>query len=88
MQNARCGYVLMPDCMFDPGFNPLDPSTHISCTPITIYIQIIAGRHLVRTGRGICSPLVEVEVVGIDADWAKFKTSTCSECTLHTFEIW
>jgi len=49
-----------------------------SCTPITISIQIIGGRHLVRTGRGICSPLVEVEVVGIDADWAKFRTSTNS----------
>lgn len=79
MQNGRCGYVLMPDCMFDPGFNPLDPSTHISCTPITIHLEIIAGRHLVRTGRGICSPLVEVEVLGIDADWAKFKCSTCSK---------
>ena len=32
-----------------------------------------------RQGRGICSPLVEVEVCGIDSDWAKFKTSTCSE---------
>lgn len=79
LQNGRCGYVLMPDCMFELGFNPLDPSTQTSCTPITISIQIIGGRHLVRTGRGICSPLVEVEVVGIDSDWAKFRTSTNSE---------
>ena len=79
MQNGRSGYVLMPDCLFDPGFNPLDPSTHMSCTPITIHIQILGGRHLIRTGRGICSPLVEVEVLGIDNDWSKFKTSTCSE---------
>lgn len=79
MQNAKCGYVLMPDCLFDPGFNPLDPSTHMSCTPITIHIQILGGRHLIRTGRGICSPLVEIEVLGIDADWSKFKTSTCSK---------
>ena len=79
MQNARCGYVLMPDCLFDSGFNPLDPSTHVSCTPVTITFQIIGGRHLVRTGRGICSPLVDMEVIGIDADRSKFKTSTCSK---------
>ena len=80
MQNGRCGFVLMPDCMFEPGFNPMDTTTHTKATPITFTIQVIGGRHLIRTGRGICSPLVEVEVCGIDADWAKFRTSTCSEC--------
>ena len=79
MQNGKCGYVLMPDCMFEPGFNPMDTTTHTGTTPITLTIQIIGGRHLVRQGRGICSPLVEVEVCGIDADWAKFRTSTCSK---------
>ena len=79
MQNGKSGYVLMPDCMFEPGFNPMDTTTHTGCTPITLTIQIIGGRHLVRQGRGICSPLVEVEVCGIDADWAKFRTSTCSK---------
>ena len=79
MQNGKCGYVLMPDCMFEPGFNPMDTTTHTGCTPITLTIQIIGGRHLVRQGRGICSPLVEVEVCGIDADWAKFRTSTQSK---------
>jgi hypothetical protein len=65
--------------MFEPGFNPMDTTTHTGCTPITLTIQIIGGRHLVRQGRGICSPLVEVEVCGIDADWAKFRTSTQSK---------
>ena len=83
MQNGRCGYVLMPDCMFEPGFNPMDTTTHTKTTPITLTIQIIGGRHLVRQGRGICSPLVEVEVCGIDADWAKFRTSTCSKLNIH-----
>ena len=85
MQNGRCGYVLMPDCMFEPGFNPLDMTTHTGTTPITLTIQIIGGRHLVRQGRGICSPLVEVEVCGIDADWAKFRTSTCSKSVYFPF---
>ena len=79
LQNGRCGYVLKPDCMLEPGFNPLDTTTHTKATPITLTIQIIGGRHLIRPSRGICSPLVEVEVCGIDADWAKFRTSTCSK---------
>ena len=79
MQNGRCGYVLMPDCMFEPGFNPMDTTTHTRTAPITLTIQIIGGRHLVRQGRGICSPLVEVEVSGIDADYAKFRTTTSSK---------
>ena len=79
MQNGRCGYVLMPDCMFEPGFNPMDTTTHIKTTPITLIIEILAGRHLIRQGRGICSPLVEVEVCGIEADDATFRTPTCSK---------
>ncbi|XP_064393377.1 1-phosphatidylinositol 4,5-bisphosphate phosphodiesterase gamma-1-like [Halichondria panicea] len=78
-QNGGSGFVLMPDCMFEPGFNPVDTTTHTKATPITLTIQIIGGRHLIRPGRGICSPLIEVEVCGIDADWAKFRTSTCKE---------
>ena len=40
MQNGRSGYVLMPDCMFDPGFNPMDVSTHTNSRPITLSIQV------------------------------------------------
>ena len=39
-QNGKCGYVLMPNCMFEPGFNPMDVSTHTKCTPITLSIQV------------------------------------------------
>ena len=39
--------------------------------------QIIGARHLVKTGRGIASPFVEVEVVGADYDSiSKYKTGT------------
>ena len=79
MQNGRCGYVLMPDCMFEPGFNPMDTTTHTKTTPITLTIEILAGRHLMRQGRGICSPLVEVEICGIEADDASFRTPPCSK---------
>ena len=40
-------------------------------------LQIIGARHLVKTGRGIASPFVEVEVVGADYDPInKYKTGT------------
>ena len=40
-------------------------------------MQIIAARHLQKTGRGIASPFVEVEVVGCEYDVGnKYKTST------------
>ena len=40
MQNGKCGYVLMPDCMFEPGFNPLDVLTHVNVEPVTLTIQV------------------------------------------------
>jgi phosphatidylinositol phospholipase C gamma-1 len=79
MQNGHCGYLLMPDCMFNPGFNPMDVSTHTNSRPLTLSVQVVAARHLVRSSRGICSPLIEVEVCGIDADWAKFKTVSAKD---------
>ena len=46
--------------------------------------QIIAGRHLVKTGRGIASPFVEVEIVGADYDIQKYKTNTVSKYIVHS----
>ena len=37
-------------------------------------MQVISGRHLVKPARGIASPFVEVDLVGIDLD--KYKTKT------------
>ncbi|KAL5466720.1 hypothetical protein EMCRGX_G030868 [Ephydatia muelleri] len=78
LQNGKCGYVLMADCMFDAGFNPLDISTQ-KTNPITLSVQIIGGRHLLRQGRGMTCPLVEVEVIGVEVDYNKYRTSTCKE---------
>ena len=40
-------------------------------------LQIIGARHLVKSGRGIASPFVEVEVVGAEYDSNnKYKTGT------------
>lgn len=37
---------------------------------------MIGARHLVKSGRGIASPFVEIEIVGAEYDNNKFKTST------------
>jgi len=39
-------------------------------------LTIIAARHLNKSGRGIASPFVEVEIVGAPYDNTKFKTET------------
>ena len=41
-----------------------------------MFYQVIAARHLVKSGRGIASPFVEVEIVGTPYDCNKFKTET------------
>ncbi len=42
-------------------------------------VQIIGARHIVRAGRGMASPIVELEVVGMPSDQMKFKTSQVGE---------
>lgn len=41
-----------------------------------IYLQIISARHLMKSGRGIVSPFVEIEIAGTDYDATKCKTNT------------
>eukprot|EP00118_Oscarella_pearsei_P006498 m.29453 g.29453 ORF g.29453 m.29453 type:complete len:1306 (+) comp31169_c0_seq5:82-3999(+) len=77
LANGSCGYVLQPDCMRNPKFDPAD---HNNCAhnvePLSIILTIIAARNLVKSGRGIPSPFVEVDVVGLDCDATKYKTAT------------
>jgi len=37
---------------------------------------VLGARHLVKVGRGIASPFVEIEIVGCDYDCSKYKTDT------------
>ncbi|XP_071504089.1 1-phosphatidylinositol 4,5-bisphosphate phosphodiesterase gamma-1-like [Diadema antillarum] len=75
--NGRCGYVLKPECMLDKNFDSFDKRTLLGVDPIHLTITIISARHLQKTGRGIASPFVEVEVVGAEYDSGnKYKTST------------
>eukprot|EP00039_Didymoeca_costata_P019874 m.339251 g.339251 ORF g.339251 m.339251 type:complete len:1330 (+) comp18723_c0_seq1:312-4301(+) len=71
--NGRSGYVLKPKVMRDPKlhFDPFNKSTwkpHVK--PLTVDLRVLSARHLVKPGRGIASPYVEVDIVGVDADLA------------------
>ncbi|GFW13447.1 1-phosphatidylinositol 4,5-bisphosphate phosphodiesterase gamma-1 [Trichonephila clavipes] len=73
---GKCGYVLKPKCLFDDEFDPFDRSTLRNVEPLTLTVQIIAARHLMKNSKGIVSPFVEAELVGADYDCYRFKTST------------
>jgi len=38
--NGRCGYVLQPECMKSPGYNPFDKHTLVGVDPITVSITV------------------------------------------------
>ncbi|KAL5020958.1 hypothetical protein ScPMuIL_000113 [Solemya velum] len=82
-RNASCGYVLQPEFMRHPDYNPLDKHSLRNIDPLTLTISIIAGRHFVKTGRGIASPFVEIETNGLDCDISKYKTLTVSDNGLN-----
>nr|ABM55782.1 phospholipase C gamma [Chaetopterus pergamentaceus] len=82
--NGRCGYILQPECMHMDNFNPFNKRDLEGVVePLSLSINIIAGRHLVKTGRGIASPFVEVEIVGAEYDFQKYKTSTVQDNGLN-----
>ncbi|XP_071092078.1 1-phosphatidylinositol 4,5-bisphosphate phosphodiesterase gamma-1-like isoform X1 [Haliotis cracherodii] len=78
LQNGRCGYVLQPELMRKECFNPYEKKflSQLEVEPLALTISIIGARHLVKSGRGIASPFVEIEVMGIECDNQKFKTGT------------
>jgi phosphatidylinositol phospholipase C gamma-1 len=69
--NANCGYVLKPAALLDEEhkFDPYDSNTWTKrVSPITMKLRILSARHLVKPGKGVASPYVNVEVSGVDAD--------------------
>lgn len=89
-QNGSSGYVLRPDFMFRAGstdseirYDPYDPVS-LDCPSIQLSITIISGRHLGRSStKGYVSPLVEVEIAGMEADQSKRKTQTIRDNGLN-----
>ncbi|XP_048577157.1 1-phosphatidylinositol 4,5-bisphosphate phosphodiesterase gamma-1 isoform X2 [Nematostella vectensis] len=91
LDNGRCGYVLMPESIRQDGFCPYDRETS-GVEPLTLTLTVIGARHLVKSGRGIASPFVEVEIVGAPYDCHKFRTETKVDNGLNplwfsTFEV-
>ncbi len=41
---------------------------------LLIKVRIVSARHLVKPGKGVASPFVEMEIMGVDGDHAKYKT--------------
>jgi phosphatidylinositol phospholipase C gamma-1 len=69
--NAATGYILKPAVMRDAGthFNPYDSKTWADLEqPMTVTVKIISARHLVKAGKGVASPYVQVDVCGVEED--------------------
>lgn len=76
--NGGCGYLLQPEIMSRDCFNPYEKKflSQLGVEPVTLAITILGARHLVKSGRGIASPFVELEIAGMQCDNQKFKTGT------------
>lgn len=84
MVNGGCGYVLQPECLRLNNFNPyLTKSLPSRNQSITIVINILGARHLIKTKKGLSCPFVEVEIVGCQYDNNKYKTKTFSDNGLN-----
>ncbi|VDN03875.1 unnamed protein product [Thelazia callipaeda] len=76
MANGQCGYVLKPSYMIDEMFSPAAAEIVSTSCPIILTIHVIAGQHLKRKdqNRGICSPVVTIEMIGLPADSTTVRT--------------
>ncbi|MFH4973935.1 hypothetical protein AB6A40_000644 [Gnathostoma spinigerum] len=88
LANGQCGYVLKPAYMMDEAFAPNDISKISSSCPVHLSIQIIGGRHLSRKdkNKGICSPVVQVDIIGLPDDTRTAKTHAITSNGLNP--IW
>ena len=71
--NGKCGYVTKPHLLRDHkfGFDPYKHQTwqaHVK--PVNVTVTVLSARHLIKPGRGVASPYVEVDVVGVMNDTA------------------
>lgn len=87
LANGRCGYVLKPAYMLEETFDPLQGKLVEGSAPILLTIRVIAGRHLSRKdkNKGICSPFVEIEVLGLGCDEKCVRSNTITSNGLNPF---
>ncbi|XP_076750014.1 small wing phospholipase C gamma 1 isoform X2 [Xylocopa sonorina] len=67
-ENGNCGYILKPEFMLREDFNPYDKTCLHGIESLKFSLKVICARHLIRSGRGIASPFVEIEIIGADFD--------------------
>uniref|UniRef100_A0A914Y8R9 Phosphoinositide phospholipase C n=1 Tax=Panagrolaimus superbus TaxID=310955 RepID=A0A914Y8R9_9BILA len=95
LANGGCGYILKPAYLMDPNFCYKDPETlNGKNFPINLKVEIIAGRHLYRAdqSKGICSPSIKVEIIGLPFDDKSFRSTSINSNGLNplwqeTFEF-
>lgn len=82
-QNGGCGYILKPKVLTEDTpkdcepFNPHEAETYQNRVQVCkLNIKIVSGRHIVKPKRGVLSPFVEVEIIGVPNDANKYKTRT------------
>lgn len=89
--NGRSGYVLKPAFMRHENYDPERLNAIAgSSTPITLTVEVVAGRHLARKdkGKGIVSPVVEVEILGMPCDNRIYRTKAICKLLLSlTFRL-
>uniref|UniRef100_A0A3B5LEK9 1-phosphatidylinositol 4,5-bisphosphate phosphodiesterase gamma n=1 Tax=Xiphophorus couchianus TaxID=32473 RepID=A0A3B5LEK9_9TELE len=83
MLNGKSGYVLQPPIMRDDTFDPFDKNTLRGVDQVSMKIEVLGARHLPKHGRGIVSPLIEIEVCGADFDNDKQKTESAADNGLN-----
>ncbi len=77
--------------MFRDGFSPTATAESAQASsgeaPLFLSVRVLGARHLSRgrSGRGMVSPFVEVEVCGAEYDNAKVKTKTISDNGFNPF---
>ena len=80
LDNGSCGYVLKPEFMNNPNFQPFESSyLHLNIVPVRVWIQILAARLLPKSGKSSPSPRVEVEMLTCPNDGSvqtKFSTKS------------
>lgn len=67
----RCGYVLKPDLMMNPEYNPYDfAALRGSIEAVILIVTVLGGRNLNPSGSasGIICPFVVVETIGLSID--------------------
>uniref|UniRef100_A0A0N5A0J6 Phosphoinositide phospholipase C n=1 Tax=Parastrongyloides trichosuri TaxID=131310 RepID=A0A0N5A0J6_PARTI len=88
LENGKCGYILKPSYLLDETFRPDQADAVSTSCPVVLTVTIIGGRHLTRKdkSKGICSPFVDIELIGVACDAAQYSTRTITSNGLNP--IW